>query len=39
MRVEPKEYKHRYVNMYYFDVVKDVDSVKLKLLREKIEIK
>ena len=39
MRFEPKDYKHRYVNMYYFDVYEEFKHIKLWLIKEKIEIK
>lgn len=39
IRLEPEEYKHRFVNMYYFDIESHDDSHSLKLIKQKLEIR
>ena len=40
VRLEPQKYKHRFVNIYYFDIRKTSDgSFEAKHLKHKIEIK
>lgn len=39
IRLEPEQYKHRFVNMYYFDIESHDDAHALKLIKQKIEIR
>jgi hypothetical protein len=39
IRLEPEEFKHRFVNMFYFDIESHENSHKLALIKQKIEIR
>ncbi len=39
IRMEPKDYKHRFVNMYYFNVIDVENESGCRLVKHKIEIK
>ena len=40
IRLEPQDYKHRFVNMYYFKIFENSESLlEVKMMKHKIEIK